>query len=99
MVRDVAPVHSESESERETRRASRKDQPASRDAMDVDVDEENGEEEGAEEFEIEKILDARMGMFPSVRQVLIFHVTGQLTGDLLNKGPYGLLREVEGLWR
>lgn len=62
-------MRSDSESEQETRRASRKDKPSSRDAMDVD-EEENGEEGGDEdEFEIEQILDAKMGMFPAVRWV------------------------------
>lgn len=80
MVRDVAPVHSESESEQETRRAAGKDKPSARDAMDVDDEGQDGGEED-EEYEIEQIVDARMGMFPAVRQVLVSCINGGLISD------------------
>ncbi|KZT70770.1 hypothetical protein DAEQUDRAFT_724898 [Daedalea quercina L-15889] len=64
-------MHSDSESDAGARSSSKKDKAISRDSA-MDVDEENGgEEEGEEgdeeEYEIEKILDAKIGMFAGGR--------------------------------
>lgn len=98
MARAVATRHSDSGSDQDTRGSLKKDNAAFRDAMDVD--EENGDGSGKEEeeeYEIEKILDAKIGMFPSVRSTLVLHVTNLLTHP--NKGSYGLPCEVERIRR
>ncbi|KAH9933374.1 uncharacterized protein B0H18DRAFT_983368 [Fomitopsis serialis] len=68
MARAVPPLPSDSESDQDTRASARKEKVPSKDAMDVD--EENAEvvdDEVEEEYEIERIMDAKIGMFPGGR--------------------------------
>jgi len=68
MARAVAPLPSDSESDQDARASSRKEKVPSKDAMDVDEeDAEVVDDEVEEEYEIERIMDAKIGMFSGGR--------------------------------